>query len=199
MTKLVFTDVETTGLDALRDAIFEIALIKGEEERVWWIDLSHTELGSANPGALKVNHYYKRRATETYESVGKSVIHQIINLQARPKLAVDIARFTHGCVLAGNTVKFDQQFLEHWLRGHGACPVWDYHVVDVPTFCAGVLTNQAKQAPDYDEDEVRELIVPPFKSANISKALGVPEPGDDEKHTALADARWSKRMWDAVA
>lgn len=137
--------------------------------------------------ALKINGYYGKRdifhntalKAEAYENTTGEWINEHHNL------AIVIARLTERHVLAGNTVHFDQRFLEAWLRKNGACPVWDYHVLDVPTYAAAYL-----KAKFGDVD-----LEPPFKSHNVSAALGVDKP--ENQHTAIDDARWSKAMWEA--
>lgn len=201
MADIVFCDVETTGLDPQRHTILELALIKGSEERVWWIEPTVGEQRVADTGALKVNHYWHRQSSASVQVMRHhhhvTIIpppdeHSDDHDPSRPdrrEEACNIAQFTAGCILAGNNVKFDQMFLETWLRRHGACPVWDYHVLDVPTFVAGVIHGR------HPEEAV---LPPPFKSSRISEMWGVPEPEGDDKHTALADAQWSKAMWEAV-
>lgn len=194
---LVFVDVETTGLDPQVDTILEIALIKEDRERTWWIELSSTELGEASPRALQVNRYYERSQGSVLRGDGHLNAHVPLEGNARQHAARSIAVFTDSCVLAGNTVKFDQQFLEAWMRRHGSCPVWDYHIVDVPTFCAGYLTKELD--PDSEgSEELVELLKPPFKSNNVAKAIGLPEMDEADMHTALGDARRAKQMWQAV-
>ena len=193
---IVFCDIETTGLDPQRDAIIEIALIKKGEEKAYWIELTEDELGAASAQALQVNHYYRR--AKNLEVVGARC-----PPEDRKVAAFEIAAYTEGCVLAGNNVKFDQAFLEVWLRRHGACPAWDYHVLDVPTFAAGTIAERWNASHDVmeeeDADALREALAVPFKSRAISNAVGVTEPEGDSEHTALADARWAKAVWDAVA
>ena len=38
----------------------------------------------------------------------------------------------------------------------------------------------------------------PDQEADLSRRIGVEPPSADERHSALADARWCVRMWDAV-
>ena len=57
---------------------------------------------------------------------------------------------------------------------------WHYHLVDVEALAAGKLG-----------------IAPPWKSDELSAALGVTITEDD-RHTALGDAKWAMRIYDAV-
>lgn len=170
---IVFTDIETTGLDPQRHTITEIAMIKGAQEKCWAIDLWPEELAAADSMAMKINGHYK---LARYDASNR------VTCADRYKFAKELAHWTEGCILAGNNVKFDQQFLEAWLRNEGQCPAWDYHVLDVPTFAAGVwgLTDL------------------PFKSSKVSVIFDVEEPKGADAHTAMADAMWSKRLWEAA-
>lgn len=38
----------------------------------------------------------------------------------------------------------------------------------------------------------------PWRSDELSRLIGVEPPGEAERHTALGDARWAARAWDAV-
>lgn len=77
---------------------------------------------------------------------------------------------------------FDDAFLKRFMLANGqARSTWHYHLIDVETLIAGKLG-----------------IRPPWKSDELSKAIGVEPPNDDERHTAIGDARWVKRMYEAV-
>lgn len=201
MTDIVFLDLETTGVRPEIHAIIEIGMVLPPDRTSaaidpdWeiWIQLTEEELGNADSDALKVNGYNRiarKRDYKYYEesSSGDVTYRQTVRFNNRHSLALDIAEHLDGALLAGNNVKFDQQFLELWLRRHGACPTWDYRVLDVPTYAAGVWNGM--RAPD----EV--LIKPPFSSAKVAKAFNVPEP--EEAHTALGDALWAKRLYEAA-
>lgn len=183
---IVFCDLETTGLDPARHTICEIGLIKGGETIHEMLELEPSELKVAESAALRINRFYERRGKEGGLPYGEILtMDKDGYFQPRRDLAQQIVEFTDECILAGNNVKFDQQFLEAWLRRHGACPTWDYHVLDVPTYAAGVLHGAS-----YTE------VGPPYKSSKISKALDIPEP--EEAHTALGDARWAKDVYEAA-
>lgn len=56
-----------------------------------------------------------------------------------------------------------------------------YHLVDVENLVAGRLG-----------------LVPPYDSEALSRAIGVPPLPPEQRHTALGDALWGMRMFDAV-
>lgn len=43
-----------------------------------------------------------------------------------------------------------------------------------------------------------EPIAPPWKSDDLGLALGVEPCPEEDRHTALGDARWVKRIYDTV-
>lgn len=182
---IVFCDLETTGLDPARHTICEIGLIKGNETLDKFLELTPAEMKVADSAALKINRFFERRGPEGGLPYGEVLERGGMEYKdLRQELALSVAIMTDGCILAGNNVKFDQQFLEAWLRRHGACPTWDYHVLDVPTFAAGVLYACGV------------YIDPPYKSSKISSNLDILEP--DEAHTALGDAQWAKRVYEVA-
>jgi hypothetical protein len=73
------------------------------------------------------------------------------------------------------------------MRARGICPAWHYHVQDFDTLIAGYLVGQGKPVPSL-----------PWESDDLSRLIGVEPPGEAERHTALGDARWAVRVWDAV-
>lgn len=42
------------------------------------------------------------------------------------------------------------------------------------------------------------VTIPPWRSDDLSRTCGVEPPSDDERHTALGDARWALRWYDAM-
>lgn len=124
------------------------------------------DLSRADPMALRINNYYERRLP--------------IGQQTDPRgFASDFERLTRDRHLVGCVVSFDEERLRKLLRANGHCPGWHYHLIDVECLVVGQLG-----------------ISPPWKSSELSEAIGVPLP--TEAHTALGDALWAKAMYEAV-
>lgn len=196
MSGLVFLDLETTGLVyGSHHTITEIGMVLPDgKELAFWVALTPEELAAADPIALKINQYYSR-------AYGDRPGYRTIDIDNRHYWAKHLAVVTEGCVFAGNNVAFDVQWLALWMRQNGACPVWDYHVCDVPTYAAGVLNERRRSLLAENKRGVKASyphIDPPFKSKMISDALGVKEPEGAEAHSAIADARWSQSIWEAL-
>jgi hypothetical protein len=127
--QIVYVDTETTGLLAHHD-VFEIAMIKGDEEVVIWLPV---DLSKADPDALRINRFYERQKEgyEKYRMKGEDG-------------AWKIAEFTSGCTLAGIVPSFDATMVSGTLLKHGLRPAWNYWIRDVVTFAAGSLGLRGK-------------------------------------------------------
>lgn len=94
---------------------------------------------------------------------------------------------THGAHIVGAVPNFDTEVLEALLRENGLTPAWHYHLIDVENLAVGYLNGRGHGA-----------FRPPWDSDEISTALGLDPIPDAERHTALGDARWAMRIYDAV-
>lgn len=194
MTNLAFIDTETTGLDPDQHEIWEVGLVlrrqtlwglpDGGTELRWQDDefrwLLPVNLGKADPYALRIGRFYERY--DEQEVTGYA------------RFAKEFAQLTDGAHLVGNVVSFDEERLRRFLRRHGACPGWHYHIIDLEPMIVGYLHG-------FDEasGEVTTETSLPWKSYNLSRAIGIepPEEGKDA-HTALGDARWARDLYDRV-
>jgi DNA polymerase III epsilon subunit-like protein len=169
---VVFLDLETTGLDASRHELYEVGLIEADgTEHVWWVK---PNLETADPTALRIGRYYERRPSKHTPA---------------EKVAQEFAKLTAGRHLVGAVPSFDAGFLDPFLRRHGQAPSWHYHLVDVEALAAGFLAG----GPEGQ----REIARPPWDSSKLTAALGIVT-ADEDKHTALGDARWAKAIYEVV-
>lgn len=170
---ICYTDVETFGLESDRHDVFEFGSVKvypdgREEELHLWLP---ADVSKASPDALRKNRFFERRV-EGYEQHGVD----------GKEGAWRIAEFTSGATLAGNRISFDEGMVSAYLRKHGLCHAWNLYTVDVPTFCAGALGLRGAN----------------FNGKTVSELLGVLLPSDEDRHTAMGDVRWSRRMHEAA-
>lgn len=214
MTPIVFLDTETTSLRPDRKA-WEVAMIRrdddGERETQFYVDVT---LEEADPVSLRIGGYYDRhplgKATSglgeceepTFTTGDPLVLGSFLEEVAAARV---VAAWTHGAHLVGAVPAFDAEVLARLLRDNWLCPGWHYHLIDVETLAVGWLARKfgedAKIAAVPDAVAVqmkRAEFEPPWDSETLSLALGVEPPDEDERHTALGDARWAARIYDQV-
>lgn len=168
-----FVDCETTGLDPDRHEIWEVALLGPTgQESAWILDV---DLGRADPRALEIGRFHDRHPRGHFKTLDDEWM-----ITDHATFAADFARRTRGLHLAGAVVSFDEERLRKLLRANGACPEWNYHLVDVEALAAG-----------------KAGLAPPWKSDDLSRSVGI-NPGEFARHTALGDARWARAIYNAV-
>lgn len=185
MSKLVFVDTETTGLDSGRHEIWELAAIvrgdDGDREYAWQIRPS---LKTADPAGLRVGRYCER-CTITGQPVDAAVT--LAHPEHRDSwsgwghhVAEQLAPLLDGATLVGAVPDFDARFLTRFLRTHEQAATWHYHLVDVETLAAGALR-----------------MPPPWGFDDLLAAFGLVY-DEADRHTALGDARMVRDLYDAV-
>lgn len=180
MSRLVFLDTETTGLDPLCESIFEIAVIAGDgTEHVWRPRVLAHHVTDMHPIAAEVNRYHERTAAPDWR------------WQVPRTVALDLWPHLAGAHIVGAVPDFDTRHLTVFYDRLGiAPPDWHYHLIDVEVAAYGWLLYR-------DPDAAWGLDVP-WDSDELAEACGVEPPTEDERHTALGDARWVKRWWDTL-
>lgn len=198
MTRLVFVDTETTSLRHDRRA-WEVGLIvrdPGREDREfhWFIGTGDLDLGGADPFSLKIGRFYERHPQ--YRGT--------VNSDEHPEAYVlgQVEKLTRGAHLVGAIVSFDADVLAARMRANGICPSWHYHLVCVENLAAGWLHRDAALLENRQHSleaaaRWRDLATPPWKSEDLTAALGVTV-AEADRHTALGDARWARDVYDAV-
>jgi hypothetical protein len=174
---VVFVDTETTGLDPYLHEIWEVGLIRGDREYRWFLPV---DLGRADPYSLKIGGYHARHPDG--DDGPLAVGDRITPVR---EFARAFAGYTRGMHLVGAVVSFDEERLRRLLRANGATPDWHYHLIDVEALATGYVAAAGAALPL------------PWKSDDLSRELGI-EITEDDRHTALGDARWAKRIYDVV-
>jgi hypothetical protein len=170
-SNLVFLDTETTGLNSDQHEIWDLAFIRDGEEHEYHFQ---PDLTKADPMALKIGHYYERSLALDWKWNGRS--------DCSTDTSSEIARLLYGRHIVGAVPSFDDAFLKRFMLANGqAVSTWHYHLICVENLIAGKLG-----------------IAPPWKSDDLSRAIGVEPPKDADRHTAIGDARWVKAMYEAV-
>jgi hypothetical protein len=104
----------------------------------------------------------------------------------------DVERLTRAAHLVGAVPNFDADVLDRRMREHGILPSWHYHLVDVETLAVGWLARRS------DRGRVNDIPTLPWDSEAVSRALNVEPPADNERHTAMGDAKWVRAMYDSI-
>lgn len=186
-----------------------------DTEHHWFIETADLDLGNADLFSLKVGKFYDRHPQVrpsrilSSEPAPGGVLSSEFDVLRRVEAA------TRGAHLAGAVVNFDADVLGARMRAHGICPSWHYHLIDVEALAVGWLNgcraqqnaivdgypleNDGEEAPGLVRwnDPVRGS-EPPWKSDDLTAALGLDPVPDDERHTALGDARFAMAIYDKV-
>lgn len=202
MSCIVFLDTETTGLNPEYEDVFEVAAIGASSglEFVFRIQPRTGFVRQMHPEAAVVNRYHERTAAAGWEwddpDDALAAIYDLLD----------------GAHICGAVPDFDARHLTALYRRFGeAPPRWHYHLIDIEAMAVGWLhgvdhavgrlTGPGADEPEYDSMGP-EFRVPmpglPWRSDDLSRACGVEPPGEDERHTALGDARWCKRLYEAI-
>jgi hypothetical protein len=182
---LCFLDCETDGIHPNRRP-WEIAIIRREPDgrETEWAAFVEIDLSTADPFGLRVGRFYERHPFGRYlshrgEEDAPGTVSPI-------DAALETARLTHGAHIVGAVPNFDTETLAPLLREHGLTPAWHYHLIDIENLAVGYLAARGQR------------FHPPYRSDELTEALGLDPTPPDERHTALGDARWAQRVYDAV-
>lgn len=193
---LCFLDIESDGVHPGRKA-WEIALIRREpsglqHEVEFFVDI---DLDTADPFGLRVGRFYERHPYGRYLS--GELPDFVFGVKddgdfLRPRDAAEtVARYTHGANIVGIVPNFDTEVLAALLREQHLTPAWHHHLCDAGTLALGYLHG-------LSSGELRELLTPPWDYEAISRAVGVEPPNEEERHTAMGDAKWAMRLFDEI-
>lgn len=195
---LCFIDVETDGLHPGK-RVWEVAMIRREPDRTadgTPVESSHhffvgIDLRNSDLHGLQVGGFWDRHPSGRKLSGKEPSPTDLRGVTCKHDAAKEIMRVTFGTHLVGVNPAFDADTLTGLLRSEGYLPAWHYHVLDVSAMAMGWLNADAST---YREGPV----APPWKSDELAAACGVEPAADSDRHTALGDARWAMRWYDAL-
>jgi DNA polymerase III epsilon subunit-like protein len=198
---LVFLDTETTGVHPGR-RVWEVGMIRRtaaditEDELQFFLEV---DLAKADPFGLKVGGFYERHPwgqflagvqsehgvdrTRWMDFGSEDISGRLVTVRQASKL---VAAWTHGAHIVGAVPNFDSEVLGKMLRYEGLVPGWHYHLVDIENLAVGYLAGRGT------------VMQPPWSSDELTAALEVEPATEQERHTALGDARWAMRIYDKV-
>jgi hypothetical protein len=187
MSDIVFMDTETLGLHP--DApVWEFAAIRRaaagqQQDYHCFIDHNPSPWLYDMPAEFRAD-YEKRYGVQAARGGGSA--------------SALIFDATQGAHVVGAVPNFDTERLSKLLWRNLRLPnPWHYHLIDVENLIVGYL--RACRTPRYPRRsaEFTELTEPPWKSDDLSRAVGV-DPEQFDRHTAMGDVLWVKAQYDAV-
>lgn len=195
-----------------------------EVDYLWQV---RPDLTRADQQALRIGGYYQRAVLQEAEPGTACLLEgpDTAKVTTAKELAAVLAPLIDGAVVVGCNPSFDRDFVRPFLRAHGQAYTCHYRPVCVTTLAAGFILGKAagygigwnelahemnqtaKHHPDwplkprpFEDGEGRSLVpLPelPFSSNDVAASVGV-DPGDFDRHTALADCRFAAAQLDAV-
>lgn len=139
-----FIDIETTGLNLNENEIIEIGCVLTTPElkviEEFELKIKPENISSADPVALKVNHYNEKEWESAYDF----------------KKAMNIFREkVKDCIMVGHNVAFDAGFLEHTFNKMGVVNTLHYHKLDTISMAWAKMHKN----PDIEHFSLREMCV----------------------------------------
>jgi hypothetical protein len=198
--RIVFCDTETTSLRHDRRA-WEVGLIvrepgRPDAEYQWFVRAGDLDLGNADLNSLHIGRFYQRHP-QMRNPAGVAGL-----VPSEAEVLAVVEELTRGAHIVGAVPNFDTEVLGARMRANGICSSWHYHLTCAEVLAAGWLNRHAavlenREATIGEAARLREIARPPWKSDDLSAALGITV-SDEDRHTALGDARWAMRIYDAV-
>lgn len=188
---VAFVDTETTGLDPELNPIWEIAVILPdgpyEGEHCWQVRVPPLAVvpDGERPADRSVA-YISQWVLDNTGFASRYNAEEALEPSRAAELAIQLLKGRH---IVGAVPSFDEERLRRMVDEHLGRPdryPWHYHLIDVEAMAVGFLGASGV------------AVSLPWKSDDLSLALGVEPPSGDDRHTALADARWARVLYEAV-
>lgn len=191
---ICFIDTETTCLGP-HARPWEIAVIRrdpdgGQTEHLAQVAYRLQTLPAhTDPKALHLAGWLFRGADGQYDYLESLNIAEARRYDTEEDAARWLSRLlADEPILVGVGVHFDAAVLGAMFIRHGLEPEpWHYGILDLKAATWGALSDRAQVVPL------------PLRSETLAAELDVVPPASEERHTALGDARWAARWFDALA
>lgn len=194
-----FTSLHHTG------QLWEFAAIlrdPGMADRDVWVMVEDVDLAEADPQSLRIGRFYERHP----RYVGRDrALPRGMELLPEEKAAVRLEQITRDRVIVGNVPSSDVQIGKATLWRNSLVWAAHYQPVDVEVLAAGYLrgidavgTSAAAWPRGRRPDDVELLLTPPYDTDELEFELGMDAVDEDQRHTALGDARRVCAVWDLI-
>lgn len=147
------------------------------------IMVTDVDLSMSDPYSLEIGGFHERHSMFGPERAPAGGERFLFEEDA----AAVVYRWLRGATLVGLVTDFDTFTLGQMLRRHQYGTPWDYHLVDVRNMAIGWLRGKGVPWSEI-----------PQKSDDLSLACNVAPPGEAARHTAMGDAEWVERWYDAI-
>lgn len=179
---VVFVDTETTKCTRGYRP-WDIAMIRressGEESAITiFVDKEDLDLANADPEALEIGGFGYRHP----QNGGRLDVGQVLCTGA--EAAALVQQWTNSAMLFGVNCHYDAVGLDGLLDRAGLTSTWFYAPQSIDAIAYGFALKDDPGAPRSSEA--------------LSKACGVDIPRPEERHTAMGDALWVRRWFDAL-
>lgn len=190
MSDIVFMDTETLGL-SMDSPIWEFAAIR------------RLNLGNGLAAEKSLHLFIRHHAAPWLEDFPEefaadyrarySDIESVHQMEAAERITEFMQGRPH---VVGAVPNFDTERIAHQLlRPNRMREPWHYHLIDIENVVVGYLAGCSIR--DGDTPGENPHLQPPWKSDNLSRAVGV-DPEQFARHTAMGDVLWVKAQYDAV-
>ncbi len=182
MGAVVYLDTETTKRTRGYRP-WEIALIRreasGEESAITiFVDKDDLDLANADPESLEISGFHHRHPQNGAALQPGQV------LCTGDEAAALVRQWTDSAIVFGVNCSYDTVGLDALLDRAGLASTWFYAPQSIDAIAYGFILKDDPAAPRSSEP--------------LSKACGVDIPGPEERHTAMGDALWVRRWYDAL-
>lgn len=195
---VIFVDTETLGLDSVVQPMWEVAAVMpGGSSRLWQLPVTEVEISLANPVAQELTGFEERYAMRPSPGGGRPwrLSEMDVLLEDFVDDFGEMARDKHW---VGAVPSFDEERIRSLFRRYGRLPTWHYHLIDVETLMVAAVARDKDRGAVWAGNELFDPRALPWKSRDLSRAVGVDPDDYQPAHTALADARWARACWEAV-
>lgn len=174
--RIAIIDTETLGLDPLIHPIWELAVITGGEEYHWFIRVDGVDGEFADPVALDLNGFDER-----YDEAAAVPDY---------KLVPELAELLDGKAIVGANPHFDLTRLTPWFDRVRRGVPWHYRPICIESVLYGVNLGYVLDSGVGLDVDV------PWRALDLyERVTGLTQP-DEDRHTALGDARFVQQLWD---